>query len=159
METTMELLFEQNLIARILMTITGLGLAIGPAVADFNKTHATNPLWPPHARFHVVWQVLTNSSLCLFMLFVLWTPLVEQYDLQLKLVAMVQFAILLPIYATIACMGLFDGALKDVNGLRPFVFNIAGKKRAVDTNLFGFSIISMVVCVALFNVQSSILLT
>ncbi len=155
----MELLFEQNLIARILMSITAFGLAVGPAVADFNKTHATNPLWPPHARFHVVWQVLTNSSLCLFLLFVLWTPLVEQYDLQLKLVAVVQFAILIPIYVTIACMGIFDGALKDVNGLKPFVFNIAGNKLEVDTNVFNFSIVIIVLSVALFNVQSSVLLS
>ena len=71
----MELLYDENLLPRILMTITAIALTIGPAVADFNKTHATNPLWPPHARFHVVWQVITNSSLCLMILYILWTPL------------------------------------------------------------------------------------
>ena len=155
----MELLYDHNLLSRILMTFTGFGLAVGPAIADFNKTHATNPLWPPHARFHVVWQVLTNSSLCLFMLFVLWTPLVEQYDLQLKLVAIVQFTILIPIFATIACMRLFDGALKDGNGLRPFEFNIGGKKLEVDTNVFNFTFIIIVVSVAFFNIQSTVLVS
>ena len=94
----MELLYDENLLPRILMTVTAIALAIGPAVADFNKTHATNPLWPPHARFHVVWQVITNSSLCLMMLYILWTPLVAQYNLQLILVAIVQGAILAPLY-------------------------------------------------------------
>jgi small-conductance mechanosensitive channel len=117
LEIQMELLYDENLLPRILMTVTAIALAIGPAVADFNKTHATNPLWPPHARFHVVWQVITNSSLCLMMLYILWTPLVAQYNLQLILVAIVQGAILAPLYVTIASMGLFDGALKDVNGL------------------------------------------
>jgi len=152
----MEYLYDQNLLARILMTITALALAIGPAVADFNKTHATNPLWPPHARFHVVWQVITNSSLSLFMVFILWTPLIAQYDLQLKLVAIVQFAILVPIYITIATMGVFDGDLKDVNGLRPFKFTFGESSIEVDTNLFSFTIITAVVGVALLNIQSSV---
>ncbi len=154
----MEILFEQNMLPRILMTITAIGLAFGPAIADFNKTHATNPLWPPHARFHVVWQVITNSALSLFMLYLLWTPLIEQYDLQLKLVAIVQFTILVPVYITIACMGLFGGALKDVNGLRPFVFNIGGRIWEVDTNAFNFTLTIAVVSIAVITIQSSVVL-
>lgn len=152
----MELLYDANLIPRILMTITAIALAIGPAVADFNKTHATNPLWPPHARFHVVWQVITNSSLCVMMIYVLWTPLVAQYNLQLILVLMVQGAILAPLYITIASMGLFDGALKDVNGLRPFKFNIGGKIVEIDTNVVGFTNITLVLIIAAFNIESSL---
>lgn len=152
----MELLYDENLVPRILMTITAIALAVGPAIADFNKTHATNPLWPPHARFHVVWQVTTNSSLCLLMLYILWTPLVEQYNLQLVLVAMVQGAILAPLYSTIASMGLFGGALKDVNGIRPFKFNIGGKIHLLDTNVVGFSSITGVLIIASYNIASSV---
>lgn len=152
----METLFDDNLVPRLLMTITAVVLAIGPAIADFNKTHATNPLWPPHARFHVVWQVITNSSLCLMMLYILWTPLVEQYNLQLVLVVMVQGAILAPLYITIATMGLFGGALKDVNGIRPFIFTIGGKTIKLDTNVVGFTSISLVLIVASYNIVSSV---
>ncbi|MFT6015252.1 MAG: hypothetical protein ACI809_001009, partial [Candidatus Azotimanducaceae bacterium] len=141
---------------RILMTITAIALAIGPAIADFNKTHATNPLWPPHARFHVVWQVITNSTLCLMLLFILWTPLVAQYNLQLVLVVMVQGAILAPLYITIASMRIFDGALKDVNGIRPFKFRIAGKTLELDTNVVGFTNLSLVLIIACFNIVSSV---
>jgi len=152
----MELLYDENLVPRILMTITGIALAIGPAIADFNKTHATNPLWPPHARFHVVWQVITNSSLCMMMLYILWTPLVEQYNLQLVLVVLVQGAILAPLYITIASMGLFGGALKDVNGIRPFKFNIGGKVYLLDTNVVGFTNITLVLVIASYNIASSV---
>ena len=152
----MELLYDENLVPRILMTLTAIALAVGPAVADFNKTHATNPLWPPHARFHVVWQVITNSSLCLVMLYILWTPLVAQYNLQLILAAIVQGAILVPIYVTIACMGLFDGALRDVNGLRPFKFNLGGRILELDTNVVGFTTIIAVLLIACSNVVSDL---
>lgn len=152
----MELLYDENLVPRILMTVTAIALAFGPAIADFNKTHATNPLWPPHARFHVVWQVITNSSLCLMMLYVLWTPLVAQYNLQLILVALVQGAILAPLYITIASMSLFDGALKDVNGLRPFQFNFGGRVVKLDTNVVGFSNITLVLIIASYNIVSSV---
>lgn len=155
----MEQLFEANLIPRILMTLTALALAIGPAIADFNKTHATNPLWPPHARFHVVWQVTTNSSLCLLMLFILWAPLVEQYNLQLVLVALMQAAILAPLYSTIACMGIFGGALKDVNGIRPFNVKLGGKTYKLDTNVVGFTNISLLLIIAVCFINSSVPVT
>ena len=43
--------------ARILLTLAALAFSAITVVADLNKTHAANPLWTPHARFHVVWQV------------------------------------------------------------------------------------------------------
>ena len=152
----MELMYNENFLPRILMTITAIVLAVGPAIADFNKTHATNPLWPPHARFHVVWQVTTNSSLCVLMLYILWNPLVAQYNLQLILVALMQAAILAPLYSTMACMGLFGGALKDVNGIRPFELNIGGKVYLLDTNVVGFTTISVVLIIAISNIVSSL---
>ena len=90
------------------------------------------------------------------LLYILWTPLVEEYNLQLILTAMVQGAILAPIYVTIACMGLFDGALRDVNGLRPFTFNIGAKTLELDTNVVGFSIIITVLIIACCNIVSEL---
>src|SRR5262245_59302582 len=48
---------DRILIARVLFTLMTAGYAFLTVVADFNKTHATNPEWTPHARFHVVWQI------------------------------------------------------------------------------------------------------
>ena len=59
--------------ARILLTLATLGFSAITVVADLNKTHAANPLWTPHARFHVVWQVLSYNGIALVMLYLIWT--------------------------------------------------------------------------------------
>ena len=55
--------FDRILVARILFTLMTAGWALLTVVADFNKTHATNPQWTPHARFHVVWQISSYVGL------------------------------------------------------------------------------------------------
>jgi hypothetical protein len=74
----------------------------------------------------------------------------------LILVALVQGTILAPLYVTIASMRLFDGALKDVNGLRPFQFNIGGKIIELDTNVVGFSNLTLLLIIASCNIVSSV---
>ena len=139
----MEIVFEQNLVARVLLSIVAVMLMIGPIKADFNATHATNPLWPPHARFHVVWQVLYTSSICLLALYLLWTP-ASDYLMHIYLAAIINFAWGIMFYVTLASMKIFGGALKDVNGIKPFHFNIFGTVYKVDTNLFLGTILMLV---------------
>src|ERR1044072_3539406 len=62
-----------NLIARALLTLNTLGYSLVPALADFNKTQAKNPLWTPHPRFHVVWQVTSYCGVGLIALALIWS--------------------------------------------------------------------------------------
>jgi Family of unknown function (DUF6640) len=66
--------FDHILVARILFTLTTLGWGALTVVADFNKTHATNLQWTPHARFHVVWQISSYVGFGLVALALIWWP-------------------------------------------------------------------------------------
>ncbi|MEM6857342.1 MAG: DUF6640 family protein [Pseudomonadota bacterium] len=125
------------LIAKILLTLVAALQCIGPIKADFNDTHATNPHWTPHARFHVVWQVLTQSGVSILAITLIW---VFPSELNIWLAAIINFNWLVTFFLTLSSMSLYGGALKDVNGIKPFKFNIGGTIREVDTNLFGATV-------------------
>ncbi|MEM1401915.1 MAG: DUF6640 family protein [Pseudomonadota bacterium] len=147
----MENIFELNQVARILISIVAVVLILGPAKADFNATHATNPLWTPHARFHVVWQVLYNSCVSLVVLYLVWTPSSE-YLTHIYLALVLNYLWGGNFVLTLIAMPLFDGSLADVNGIKPFRFTIFGTEYLVDTNVFGCVILMSLNTIALFLV-------
>lgn len=139
----MEALYHQVLVPRLLFSLVAFAIAVGPIFADFNKTHATNPLWTPHARFHVVWQVLSQSGISLVILYLLWSD-APDYGRHIRIGAILNYVWGASFYATLASMKLYGGALKDVNGIKPFRFNIFGTVYLVDTNLFGGTILMLI---------------
>lgn len=128
-----------ELAGKILISLVAFMTAVGPMRADFNATHATNPLWTPHARFHVVWQVLCQAGVAMFILYIVWGA---DFPGHVWLGAMMNFNWLVTFFLTLANMKRFEGSLKDVNGIPPFRFNIGGQVRLVDTNLFGATILA-----------------
>jgi hypothetical protein len=57
---------------KLLLTVSIAITIIIPSIMDLNETHMTNPLWPPHARFHwaIQWFSITTLNVCA--LFLLW---------------------------------------------------------------------------------------
>ena len=39
---------------------------------EINSTHVFNPDWTPHVRIHEVWQLITNSSIGVLCLWLVW---------------------------------------------------------------------------------------
>ena len=138
-----------TLAPKIIFSLIALAISIGPMIADFNKTHATNPLWTPHARFHVVWQVLSQAGVSCVILFLIWGP-GQDAILNTWLAATLNYIWGVSFYCTLGSMWLFDGSLKDVNGIKPFRFNIFGAIWIVDTNLFGGTILMMLNSVGVY---------
>ena len=61
------------MISRILITVVTFLYGIAPLFADLNVTHVLHPEWTPHARFHMVWLLGTNTSIAVLALWLLWS--------------------------------------------------------------------------------------
>ena len=135
----MRIAFDHILIARILFTLMTAGWAIATVFADFNKTHATNPKWTPHARFHVVWQISSYVGFGLLAFALIWWPgplVVER----LYLVALMGAIVYAAFFAALIAMPVYGGAAYDDNGYQPFKAPIPIISKTWDANITAFSI-------------------
>lgn len=57
---------------KIAITFCVLLYAVIVPFLDINETHVWNPDWTPHARIHEVWQLITNSSIGILCLWLVW---------------------------------------------------------------------------------------
>jgi len=127
------------LIARILFTLMTIGWALLTVVADFNKTHATNPKWTPHARFHVVWQISSYVGFGLLAFALIWWPGPLAVE-RLYLVAIMGAIVYAAFFAALIAMPVYGGAAYDDNGYRPFKAPIPIISKTWDANITAFSI-------------------
>ncbi|MCM4152421.1 hypothetical protein DHD05_12535 [Arenibacter sp. N53] len=55
-----------------IITFSILLYAIVVPFLEINATHVFNPNWTPHVRIHEVWQLITNSSIGMLCLWLVW---------------------------------------------------------------------------------------
>ncbi len=58
--------------AQLLASVSIAIYAVSVPLLELNDSHVFNPEWPPHARLHEVWQLITNSSIGAFCLWRVW---------------------------------------------------------------------------------------
>lgn len=120
-------------IARVLLTIPAVFLAVAPPLVDLSETHVLNPLWTGHARLHTVWLLSTNSLVALLAIGVLWWERRSPPRASVLLGAGLVGAILLGFFIAAAAHTAYGGTLSDPNG----VSFAAGP---IDANLAVFSV-------------------
>ena len=123
---------------RILLTITAFE-CFGPIFRDFNASHAWNPDWDPHARFHLVWQLATMGLSGLATLYLLWfrRPL-EVRNLWLS--AGWQATILAGFWTSCLLTSVYGGRITMPN-IHMYIFGI-------DENVVVFSVLSSLLAAA-----------
>jgi hypothetical protein len=139
----MTIAFDHILLARILFTLATLGWAAATVLADFNKTHAANPKWTPHARFHVVWQISSYVGFGLIALALIWWPgpyVVER----LYFVALMGAVVYAAFFVALAAMPLYGGGAYDDNGYLPFKAPVPLIAERWDLNITIFSVLVVI---------------
>jgi hypothetical protein len=140
--------------ARILLTLAALGFSFITVVADLNKTHASNPLWTPHARFHLVWQVLSYSGIALVALYLIWVNGPSQVE-RLYLAAALGVAVYAGFFGAVFTRPLYGGGLFDTNGYLSFQAPIGPKSWLWDVNVTIFTVTCAILLAAIFAVIAS----
>lgn len=138
-------------LARVLLTVVTAGYGVGLIIADVNKTHVTNPLWTPHARFHMVWQVASFTAFGIIAWVLIWLPgayLIER----LYLVAGFAGCVIGGFIVAYATMHLYDGANHDVNGHLPKPVQAFGRTYGMDANTTVFTIMTVLLAVAVLSI-------
>jgi len=76
------------MIKKTAITFSVILYAIVVPFLDINETHVWNPDWTPHARIHEVWQLITNSSIGVLCLWLVWYKKEVQLSTLLSLIVM-----------------------------------------------------------------------
>jgi hypothetical protein len=145
---------DRILLARILFTVMTAGWAIATVFADFNKTHATNPKWTPHARFHVVWQISSYVGFGLLAFMLIWLPgpmVVER----LYLVALMGAIVYAAFFAALIAMPVYGGAAYDDNGYQPFKAPIPLIAARWDANITIFCVQFLILLAGIVTVSGA----
>ena len=143
---------DHRFVARMLLALLCGIQGIATPLIDLNRTHATNPAWVRHARFHVVWQTFTMVLLAVVEVALIWGGWVDAehgFYLAAMLAALSPAAFLL----SFAGRGWFGGALSDVNGIPPLRVVAGGRSVLVDMNLAAViaAVISLAAFVAIYR--------
>jgi hypothetical protein len=140
-------------LARVaLSTLCGLqGLAT--LAIHCNKTHATNPLWPGHARYHVVWQSASVAFMSIVELVLIWWPGAWRHE-GFYLASMLAATSPLGFMAAFISRRLYEGALFDANGVPPLRMKILGVVRSIDMN-FVVVVTALIALAAIDAIYSS----
>ena len=123
-------------ISVILLTCISIGFGTITPLIDFNESHATNPLWTGHARFHLVWQVNAMILTSLLSLILLWFFFSKSNVL---IVLFLNYLWIFSFFATMISMRLYDGELNDINGVPSIKNKILGRTIEVDRNVQAIS--------------------
>jgi hypothetical protein len=133
------MVFDRLLLARILFTLVTAGWSFATVIADFNKTHATNPAWTGHARFHVVWQICSYVGFGILALVLIWAPGPLAVE-RLALAAIMAVIIYAGFFIAAFAMPVYGGRAYDDNGYQPFAAPIPVIATLWDVNMTAFCI-------------------
>jgi hypothetical protein len=121
-------------IARCLLALLCGTQGVATLAIDLNRSHASNPQWPGHARFHLVWQVISCALLSLLemALVLVAGPYREQ---RFYLAAILVCIPMLSCLVAFVGRRMYDGAVYNPDGIQPIRIPFFGSELYIDLNL------------------------
>ncbi len=119
--------------AQLLLTSLALLQGLATPLIDFNRTHATHPLWPGHARFHVVWQGLNVALLSVLTAWLIWSR-GDHAAARFYLAALLTAIPSLGFVLAQSSKALYRGTLSDPQGIPPLRLRLGAKTFEMDGN-------------------------
>ncbi len=113
------------------MTVSLFMYGVVPPFVDLTPTHLLNPDWPPHARLHMLWLLMTNGLVGLVAFYLLWLERGRTAS-QVQLAGILGVCVLGGFFTSAAAMPLYGGSLTDPGGVSPV--------NGVDGNLVAFGL-------------------
>ena len=130
-----------------MLTALAAGQGVAPLFIDLNQTHATHPLWPGHARFHLVSQTLSMTLAGAVEVALIWWPgpvLSQRFYLAAMLTAIPMVAFLAAMFSR----RLYGGALHDPQGIAPGRIRTRNGVVEFDVNVVIITVASVLLIVA-----------
>jgi hypothetical protein len=124
------------MIQKLIVTFCILLYAVGSLYLEINNTHVFNPVLTPHFRIHEAWQLITNSSIGVVCLWLVWKQEKIIFGAFLSLVIMSSFL------AAYALKGTYGGAMKYSDGSENFLFGIN----------FGFAVSGLIAILLILSI-------
>ena len=137
--------------ARAIVTALAAGQGLASLFIDLNRTHATNPLWPGHARFHLVWQSLTQTLVSAVVVALIWWP-GPAASSRFYLAAVLTAIPMASFFLAFATRASYHGRLHDPNGIPPLRTHFGNRLIVIDGNtaIVCFASALLIAAVALF---------
>ena len=124
---------DHQAVARILLAVFCGLQGAGTVAIDMNRTHATHPHWPGHARFHVVWQTATVTALSLLEIALLLVR--GPFEAQRVYLAVILAGLpMLGFFIALVLRRIYGGTLSDPGGMPPLTVAVRGMQFRVDLN-------------------------
>ena len=140
--------------AKVLLTILVLIQGAATVLIDFNRTHATNPSWAGHARFHLVWQTCSLAILSLIETGLVWSDV--NGNGHFYLAAALAAVSLVGFLCAQLGRTIYGGTLSDPNGIPPLRVHVGTRIVDIDGNAAAVycAIPVLIFIVALFHSAS-----
>lgn len=131
-----------------MVTAVAAGQGVTPLFVDLNRTHATNPLWTGHARFHVVDQTVVMVLLAAVEVTLLWW-IAPGSGLAFYLATLLTATPISGFLLATFTRGFYGGTLRDPNGMPALHLQLAGRSREIDVNVVLVSVAAVMLAIAI----------